>query len=113
MRGWTEKKGVRKKIDKLKTRLEDLRSARDSRGMSQYKEASKECIKILRQEDEYWMKRSKAHWLKNGDANTKFFHVVASGRKKKNSIEKLKGDDGKWKSRGQGLEELMVAYYDN
>jgi hypothetical protein len=33
-------------------------------------------------------------WLKLGDANIKFFHLAANGRKKKNFIRSLQTNDG-------------------
>jgi hypothetical protein len=38
--------------------------------------------------------RSRIQWLKEGDANTRFFHLHARHRKKKNSIGKLVSDAG-------------------
>jgi hypothetical protein len=38
--------------------------------------------------------RSRMTWLRLGDANTKFFHLMANSRKKKNFIYSLKTDNG-------------------
>jgi hypothetical protein len=54
-----------------------------------------ELMKILEEEELYWYKRAHekwlyegAHekWLYEGDGNTEFFHRVANGRKRKNTI---------------------------
>ncbi|KAK2361519.1 hypothetical protein QL285_086656 [Trifolium repens] len=54
-----------------------------------YQEARENLSKVLRQEEEYWKQRSKTHWLRDGDANTKFFHAMASARRERNNVTKL------------------------
>lgn len=41
---------------------------------------------LLNDVEIYWGQRAKAHWLKEGDRNTKFFHAQASERQKQNTI---------------------------
>jgi hypothetical protein len=42
--------------------------------------------KLLRDEELKWRQRAKEKDLKEGDGNTKYFHLKASGRRKKNHI---------------------------
>jgi hypothetical protein len=44
-----------------------------------------EILRLL-EEEIYWYNRSHDNWLLHGDLNTKYFHRVASGRKRKNTI---------------------------
>jgi hypothetical protein len=41
----------------------------------------------------YWYNRSHESWLLNDDLNTKYFHRVASGKKRKNTILSLEHGD--------------------
>jgi len=41
----------------------------------------------------YWFKRSHEKWLLEGDSNTEYFHRVANGRKRKNTILTLLDGD--------------------
>ena len=46
----------------------------------------KEINDLLDNEETMWHQRSKVHWYRKGDKNTKFFHARVSDRKKKNTI---------------------------
>lgn len=41
-----------------------------------------------------WRQKSRETWLKEGDANTKFFHTATTIRRKRNFIGTIKRDDG-------------------
>ncbi|KAH1038066.1 hypothetical protein J1N35_039809 [Gossypium stocksii] len=53
--------------------------------------------KLLDKDEKYWAQRSGVTWLKEGDRNTRFFHVRATNRKKKNNIARLKDVNGHWR----------------
>jgi hypothetical protein len=44
---------------------------------------------IYRDEVLYWQQRARLQWLHKGDANTKFFHTIASSKKRSNLISLL------------------------
>jgi len=46
----------------------------------------KRILEILEEEELYWFRRSHQNWLLKGDNNTDFFHRVANGRERKNTI---------------------------
>ena len=51
-------------------------------------------MKLLDEEESYWHKRANSNWLLKGDNNIEFFHRVANGKKRKNTIFCLQGDNG-------------------
>lgn len=48
---------------------------------------------LLEQEELYRNERSNNNWLLKGDGNTEFFHRVANGKKRKNTILSLQCED--------------------
>jgi hypothetical protein len=49
--------------------------------------------KLLREEEIYWLQRSKATKLLQGDDNTKYFHMVVNGRHRKTKIVQLEQEE--------------------
>ena len=56
--------------------------------------------------------RSRVSYLREGDANTSFFHKQAAFRKRKNYIAKLKDGDRVVTSQ-EDKQEVMYNFYDN
>lgn len=71
-----------------------------------------ELLKILDEEELYWFKRSHENWLHKGDNNTKYFHRIANGRKRKKTIFSLQ-DEGQTIEGDQNLLEHATNYYKN
>ncbi|KAL4353692.1 hypothetical protein GQ457_06G031150 [Hibiscus cannabinus] len=46
--------------------------------------------KELRSEESVWLQKSRLRWFKEGDRNTKFFHLVASNRRRSNSLKGIR-----------------------
>ncbi|XP_074266876.1 uncharacterized protein LOC141590167 [Silene latifolia] len=67
---------------------------RDEESVRRRRKLVAEISELRRQEEQYWRQRSRALWLRDGDKNTKFFHMRAGERKRKNSIAKLIDDEG-------------------
>ncbi|TYJ27776.1 hypothetical protein E1A91_A07G212200v1, partial [Gossypium mustelinum] len=77
-------KGLEKEISKL------MNGPTNEGSMSLLKCARSKLGHLYDVEEKYWALRARSKWLKEGDRNTRFFHIRASGRRKKNSIERLK-----------------------
>uniref|UniRef100_A0A803PQN1 Reverse transcriptase domain-containing protein n=1 Tax=Cannabis sativa TaxID=3483 RepID=A0A803PQN1_CANSA len=68
---------------------------------------------LLYKQEILWKQRSKVHWLRAGDKNTKFFHQKASSRKKTNFIRKLTLDDGTIISTHSAIEAEICRFFSN
>ncbi|XP_019190614.1 PREDICTED: uncharacterized protein LOC109185072 [Ipomoea nil] len=51
-----------------------LRGCNDPVSLAEFQRLEKCLCRIEAQEDTYWRQRAKQHWLKNADANTKYYH---------------------------------------
>lgn len=67
--------------------------------------------RLLQQEDSYWRQRAKAHWFKDGDRNTKYFHASATARKKVNKILSLETDHGVIVTDSAGMSDVARNYF--
>ena len=72
----------------------------------------REINNLLDDEELYWGQRSKAHWLRKGDKNTKFFHAQASERRKQNTILGLWNNNGVWSDENESLVQVATSYFE-
>jgi mannosylglycoprotein endo-beta-mannosidase len=101
LRGWAKHTAgfYRKEKKTLLALLENLDKKAKSSYLSDQEINLKHYLKerlvcLLREEELKWYKRAKIKTLLEGDANTKFFHLVANGKHRKQHIYKLEDDQG-------------------
>ncbi|OIT20481.1 hypothetical protein A4A49_65757, partial [Nicotiana attenuata] len=53
-------------------------------------------INYLKLEENILRQKTQLHWFKEGDANSKYFHSLIRGRRRKLYIHKIKDENGTW-----------------
>lgn len=79
--------------------------------LTDFKEAQDRLSNLLACEEGLWKQRSKIKWLKEGDKNTRFFHMMATSKRKKNKIHKIMNSEGDWLDNQQDIARVGVKFY--
>lgn len=66
----------------------------------------------LEREEKMWRQRYKITWLKDGDQNTRYFHNNASLRHKKNQIDQVQDEEGRWHTEGN-RDQVIIDQFDH
>ena len=101
LRGWAASTAGSYKKEKktLLALLHDLDKKAETDCLSDQEINLKQYLKerlvtLLREEELKWYERAKVKSLLEGDANTRFFHLVANGKHRKQHIYRLEDDQG-------------------
>ncbi|GMJ00023.1 hypothetical protein HRI_003671500 [Hibiscus trionum] len=85
---------------------------RYSRSLSEPEKVLKgELDDILAMEESEWRQKARCDWIDDGDRNTKYYHAMASGRRKHNTVVCLKDDSGNWVSDPSLLKRAALDFY--
>ncbi|XP_073153301.1 uncharacterized protein [Henckelia pumila] len=109
--GDTVKHRFKKEINSCRAHLTYLKRRRSCSVDAQIENIKQRLDFLLAQEELFWKQRSKIFWLQVGDTNSKLFHYYASSCKRKNVIVNLQDDSGQTYSRGRGLHEHILQYF--
>ncbi|KAG7579838.1 Ribonuclease H domain [Arabidopsis thaliana x Arabidopsis arenosa] len=106
---------VQKRKDQLMQEITDVQDLLDQSQtdtlLAKESELLKEFDLVLEQEEILWFQKSREKWIVLGERNTKYFHTSTIIRRRRNRIEALKDDEGRWVVESQELEKLAVDYY--
>ncbi|KAL9681934.1 hypothetical protein QQ045_013726 [Rhodiola kirilowii] len=103
---------VHKRIGEVKNQIEVLKSKfRTEEVIEKEAKLQSELDEWLAREELLWKQRSIVDWLREGDSNTIFFHSRASQRRKKNSIERIRGNNNSWITDEIGICKEAVRHF--
>jgi len=115
--GWWNKNvfgSVRKELDQLKKNLTKAEiEAMASGNNHQIRQLKREIEVLLEREAIMWAQRSRILWARQGDRNTIYFHSCATRRYRKNMIERIRDEEGRWRDQLNDISTVLVNYFKN
>ncbi|XP_070667373.1 uncharacterized protein [Malus domestica] len=63
------------------------------------------------QEESFWQQRSRVKWLREGYANTKFFHQTTLQRRRRNKVLKIRNSNGDWVENPNQVRRLVDEHF--
>ena len=64
-----------------------------------------------KEEELFWLQRSRIMWLRSGDRNTGFFHAITRQRRMMNTLSVIENDEGKEVFEEPQLVSVIAAYF--
>ena len=106
---------VQQRKEKLLTDIKTLQDQLDLNQtdalLQQEEVLIKELDIVLEQEETIWYQKSREKWITMGDRNTSYFHTSTIIRRRRNRIEMLQDDAGRWISNAGELEKLALEFF--
>jgi hypothetical protein len=109
--GRRKKRRFRDEILEHEAEMERFRDRHDPTSAIRFQDAHNQHAKALVKEEAFWKQRAKMHWLKEGDLNTKFFHMSATARSNVKKIDRLKNENEEIITGQQNLCEVARRYF--
>ncbi|XP_059067646.1 uncharacterized protein LOC131037952 [Cryptomeria japonica] len=104
-----------KKI-RVESELDNLNKIIISAGMSndefvREKQLKSELWELLLREEILWRDKSREHWIKEGDLNTKFFHASIKVNRANNRIARIQDSFRVWQEEVKVIEYITVNHF--
>ncbi|XP_038994273.1 uncharacterized protein LOC120118241 [Hibiscus syriacus] len=81
--------------------------------LSEEKRIQADLIVLEAAESDFYKQKAKAHWLQEGDLNTRFFHQRVEANKKMNTIRIIKDEYGVFYESFDDMASELVKFYKN
>ena len=99
-----------KLVEKLKEKVEGLYSNDDATS-EEIADALKERSAALKAEEMFWRQKSRILWLREGDRNSKHFHVLVKQRRARNMITQLLDENENVVEDEEALVAIATSYF--
>ncbi|KAG5585342.1 hypothetical protein H5410_045776 [Solanum commersonii] len=102
---------IREEIVRMKEQLfEEYPTTRNRMVLQQ---AQVEYKLYLYYEEEFWKQKASIQWYNEGDKNTKLFHSLVKGRRKRLTLKRMLRSDGTWAEGDKAIAAETVSYFQN
>ncbi|WMV32839.1 hypothetical protein MTR67_026224, partial [Solanum verrucosum] len=104
---------VRDYEDRVKVAEENLIQHNTDKNRTALHEINAKYIRYMKFEDSILRQKSQLQWFKEGDGNTKYFHALIRGRRRKLFIHKIINDIDEWIQRDEHIAEAACKHFHN
>ncbi|KAJ4784686.1 reverse transcriptase [Rhynchospora pubera] len=113
MRTWADQTPTpKKKLEQIAKQILTIQCQHPSvRNHSLEEELLKKYEEIEEQNNAYWRQRSRIQWQEEGDRNTRFFHTVATNRRRHNLITMVQQQDGTLTGDDRTIRAIFLKYF--
>jgi len=73
----------------------------------------RELDEVLGRIETFWFQKSWMDQIRDGDRNTKYFHLSAIIRRRANRVEKLQDDHGLWVTDQEHIKQIVAEFFSN
>lgn len=70
-----------------------------------------EYILHIKKVNSYWKQKVHLKWNLDGDTNSRYFHKLINGRRKRLFLHRIKGEDNQWIEGEEDISEAAIEYY--
>ena len=106
---------IQRNIQEAQDEMQWIQTIYDQQGgdvyRSQLSEARARHARLLAIENDFWRQKAAIKWLKQGEANTAFFHVLVRERRNRNYIARIKDDNDGWVELPSAIQDLTVEFF--
>ncbi|XP_022774056.1 uncharacterized protein LOC111316331 [Durio zibethinus] len=96
--------------------MEDLCQRRlepHEQGSDGFEQDKRDLNDLLHHEEVVWRQQAREMWLREGDRDTRYFHSVASRRRRNNASNRIQGESGQWYDHREHVEAVFLHYFEN
>ena len=101
--------------DKINLLIQKIKEAQDlppsSEAEALESALQSELSEWLLRSETLWRQKSRELWLKLGDQNTHFFHLSTIIRRKRNSIDAIRDENGSWITNSNAIRMLFLEHF--
>ncbi|XP_059314087.1 uncharacterized protein LOC132064926 [Lycium ferocissimum] len=100
---------IREDIVKIKEQLFEENPCEVNRMVLQ--QAQAEFKRYMHFEEEFWKQKAGVKWQSEGDRNTRFFHSLVNGRRKRMQLNRIQNDEGAWLEDRDQISAVAIDFY--